>query len=137
MARQFKNTARSSRPQSVLALLGVVGLLVAVGITVLVTGAFAASTPPTPTINAASEPPNPTKQTSASFAFSDTQAGVTFQCSLDGARFTACASPQPYPGLAAGSHQFQVEAVANNKASGAASYSWTVDLTPPTVSSIS
>ena len=56
--------------------------------------------PPTPTIT--STPANPTNQTSASFSFTDTQAGVSFLCQLDGSAFSACTSPsdllQPYSG---------------------------------------
>jgi large repetitive protein len=91
--------------------------------------------PPTPTIT--SKPANPTNQTSASFSFSDTLAGVTYVCALDTSTFTSCSSPQSYPGpLAEGSHTFQVKAVSGGNQSDAASYTWAVDTTPPPTPSI-
>jgi hypothetical protein len=92
-------------------------------------------TPPAaPTITAF--PANPTNQTTAAFSFTG-EAGASFLCSLDGAAFAACTSSKSYTGIAAGSHTFRVEArdAAGNTGSPAA-YTWTVDLTAPTVSSI-
>ena len=63
-----------------------------------------------------SQPTNPSASTDASFAFSgsDATSGVaSFQCSLDGAAFVTCTSPQNYTGLASGSHTFQVRAIDN------------------------
>ena len=86
---------------------------------------------PNTTITA--QPANPTSQTSASFSFTSTEAGSSFQCSLDGAAFAACTSPQNYAGLAAGAHTFQVRATdpAGNTDASSASYTWTVDTTAP------
>jgi hypothetical protein len=84
-----------------------------------------------PTITA--QPSDPTNQTSAHFAYSDSQAGVTFQCQLDGAGFTACPSAGiTYSSLEQGSHSFKVRAVSGTKTSAAALVKWTVDTTPPT-----
>jgi hypothetical protein len=81
-----------------------------------------------------SMPRNPTNQTSASFRFHDTLTGVTFFCSLDGASFTACASPQSYPGqLAEGSHTLAVEAKDIAGHTATESYTWIIDTTPPTI----
>ncbi len=86
--------------------------------------------PPTPTID--SSPPDPSASTSASFGFSDSEAGVSFHCRLDGGGFSSCSSPQTYNGLAEGSHSFQVKARdALGNESAYASYSWTVDTGPP------
>jgi hypothetical protein len=90
--------------------------------------------PPTPTIT--SKPANPTNQTSATFTFSDTLAGVTYVCALDTTSFTACSSPTPYSGLTQGSHNFQVKAMSGSNQSAAASYTWTVDTTAPPTPSI-
>ena len=87
--------------------------------------------PPNTTITA--QPANPTNQTSASFSFTSTEAGSSFQCSLDGVAFGACTSPQGYTGLAAGAHTFQVRATdaAGNTDASPASYGWTVDTSAP------
>jgi hypothetical protein len=86
--------------------------------------------PPVPSL--VSTPPNPTNQTNASFSFTDTEAGVTFLCQLDGAAFIACSSPAAYSGLAQGSHTFAVKAqdAANNQ-STAISFTWSINTTPP------
>ena len=86
--------------------------------------------PPTPTID--SNPPDPSASTGASFSFSDSEAGVTFRCQLDGGGFSTCSSPQSYSGLGEGGHSFQVKArdAAGNE-SAPASYGWTVDSAAP------
>ena len=57
------------------------------------------------------EPANPTNSTSATFTYSDTQAGDTFKCSLDGASYSTCASAGiTYSGLSNATHTFGVEA---------------------------
>ena len=91
--------------------------------------------PPDPSIDSA--PSDPSNSQAASFGFSDTEAGVTFLCQLDGAGFSACASPQGYSGLTDGSHSFQVKArdAAGNE-SAAVGHSWTVDTTAPPSPSI-
>ena len=76
--------------------------------------------------------PNP----SFSFTGTDnvTPAGdLAFECKLDSGSFLACASPVNYTGLADGAHTFQVHAkdAFGNLDGTEASYSWTVDATPP------
>ena len=82
------------------------------------------------------KPKNPTNSTSATFSnFTSSLAGSTFECKLDNdpAGFTTCSSPKSYPGpLSAGSHTFQVRAVKNGVPDPSpASYTWTIDLSPP------
>ncbi|MBL8916117.1 MAG: OmpA family protein [Archangium sp.] len=89
-------------------------------------------TSPDTTITA--QPPLNTNSTSASFSFTATEAGSTFECSLDGAAFSACTSPQAYAGpLSNGSHTFQVRStdLTGNVDATPASYTWTVDTIPP------
>ena len=92
------------------------------------------NTPPDTTISSA--PTDPTNSTSATFAFSSTEAGSTFQCSLDGAAFSNCTSPDDHAGLAEGSHTFNVQATdaAGNTDQSAATHNWEIDITSPVVS---
>jgi hypothetical protein len=73
----------------------------------------------------------------ARFSFSSNEAGATFECSLDGAPYSACATPWTYSRLDAGAHEFAVRAIdqAGNVDASPATASWTVikDTTPPTV----
>lgn len=93
-------------------------------------GGATAAAPPAPTI--VSGPPPHTNATTASFSFTDTDPLVTFQCELDGGGFAPCASEVTYSALSEGPHTFQVKAVdALLNESGATSYTWTVDTTPP------
>jgi hypothetical protein len=70
---------------------------------------------------------------SASFSFTATEAGSTYTCSLDGAAFSSCGSPQNYTNLANGSHTFQVRAAdaAGNIDGTPAGRTWTVDILAP------
>lgn len=81
--------------------------------------------PPKPTLT--QTPPNPSASSDATFAFTDREAGVGFQCSLDNASFSACTSPKSYSGLKDGSHEFVVRAVdAAGNRSASTSYTWRV-----------
>jgi hypothetical protein len=81
-----------------------------------------------PDTSITSGPPDTTTSTSASFAFTSTEASSTFQCSLDGAQRVACTSPQAYTGLSTGSHTFNVWATdaAGNTDSTPATKTWSV-----------
>lgn len=47
----------------------------------------------------------------AKFTFSSTEAGSTFECKLDKAKYSACRSPKGYKKLDAGKHKFRVRAM--------------------------
>jgi hypothetical protein len=94
------------------------------------------TTPPHAAIT--SGPPAVSANPVATFEFSSSEP-ATFACSLDGAAFSACSSPQVYVGLADGPHSFEVrgtDGVGNTDALPA-SYSWQIaipvppDTTPP------
>ncbi len=94
------------------------------------------TSPPEVTID--DRPGDPTNETTADFEFSADEAG-TFKCSLDGATPGACDPPSSgtsgtagYAGLDEGPHTFSVTSTdAAGNTSDAATYMWTVDLTPP------
>jgi hypothetical protein len=83
-------------------------------------------------------PPTLSNSSSATFNFTATESGSSFQCRLDGAAFAVCTSPATYAGLADGSHTFEVKATdpARNADPTPASYTWTVDATAPVISSV-
>jgi hypothetical protein len=84
------------------------------------------ATPPVTTITG--KPAAPTTSTSATFKFTSEKKS-TFQCSLDGAAFTACKSGQKYSGLAPGAHNFRVQATdaAGNVELTPTSYDWQIN----------
>jgi hypothetical protein len=99
------------------------------------------TTPPDTQIIA--HPSDPTNHTSASFAFgvvsNDGHGSSTFTCQLDSGSATACNTGGAiYPTISAGDHTFTVYATdhAGNADASPASFSWTVDTTPPTTPSI-
>lgn len=82
-----------------------------------------------------SGPPGVTRSRTASFGLSANEPDAGFECSLDGAAFGACSSPQRYAGLGDGTHSFQVRAVdaLGNVGPASAPTGWTVDATAPEV----
>ncbi len=74
-----------------------------------------------------------TNSLSASFGYSSSKPGSTFQCQLDGGAYTACSGTMSYKGLVAGAHIFAVKATdaGNNAEANPASFTWTIDTTPP------
>jgi len=113
-------------------------LLGALGLVTWAASALAGSTLPAPTISA--KPASTTNSTSASFTYTDSTSGVTFQCELDSGAWSACGTTRPssisYTGLSAVSHNFCVRAVSGSKTSSSTCYTWTIDLTAPRVNSI-
>jgi hypothetical protein len=90
--------------------------------------AWTITTPGRPTITA--KPPATTTDRTAAFGFMSSHQGVTFQCRLDGASFSACVSPKGYSNLSLGSHTFRVRARNARGTGPAAVYSWTITGTP-------
>jgi hypothetical protein len=86
--------------------------------------------PPGPRIDA--HPAAVTAETRATFAFSSDERGVRFSCRFDDAPWAACESPYAKADVAEGAHRFAVTArdAAGNE-STAATFAWTVDVTPP------
>jgi hypothetical protein len=72
-------------------------------------------------------PTDPTTARTATFAFTGDATATSFECSLDGATFAACTSPQSYSGLGNGGHVFQVRARdAAGQAGAADRAGWTI-----------
>jgi HYR domain len=92
--------------------------------------AGAASTLTKPEI--VSAPKSSTNATDATFAFTSPDAGVSFTCTLDGLT-ESCTNPWAYSSLAEGSHSFSVQAEDGVSTSEPAPWTWTVDLTPPSL----
>jgi hypothetical protein len=88
------------------------------------------TTPPDTTIS--SGPTGSTPLTAASFSFTATEAGSTFECKLDSGSWSGCISPKSLSGLTVGSHAFSVRAKdsAGNVDPTPASRSWTVEAEP-------
>ena len=86
-----------------------------------------------------SGPSSPTRSTSATFTFSSNLSGVTYECSLDGVTFSACPNPHTQGNLTDGTYTLHVRAVRTStgiKDSTPATYTWTVDTTPPAAPAI-
>jgi hypothetical protein len=87
-----------------------------------------------PNTTITSSPPVLTNNPSATFSFTSTEAGSTFQCSVDSGVFASCTSPWTSDPLVDGKHAFQVRATdpaGNTDKSPAKAKTWTVDTTPP------
>ncbi|QIP11531.1 hypothetical protein G8759_02235 [Spirosoma aureum] len=100
------------------------------------TNSFRIDTTP-PETSFSTTPPLITNSTSAVFRFSNSEGGSTFQFSLDGSEYEQISfSNQPYSRLLEGEHTFRVRAVdvAGNVDPTPATYTWTIDTTPPSVS---
>ncbi len=136
--REAEQAAKSTRTavaqtRRALLLLSLTALLLA-GISFAAAGAFGPPAPPSPPApSITSHPADPTNQTSAHFAYADSQSGVSYQCQLDGGALGSCSNAGlTYSGpLAQGNHTFKVKALSGSKSSSTSSYTWTVDTTAP------
>jgi galactose oxidase-like protein len=85
---------------------------------------------------------DPDNDSTPSFTFSANDGAgsgiASYMCKMDGDSYAACTSPFTSVALSDGSHTFYVYAIDNaaNADASPASYSWTVDTTPPSVASI-
>jgi hypothetical protein len=87
---------------------------------------------PAPNTTIDTHPANPSGSADASFEFTSTPAGATFECKLDSGAFAVCTSPKAYSGLSDDSHTFQVRAVNSGVSDPTpATYTWTIDTTAP------
>jgi hypothetical protein len=86
-----------------------------------------------PQTNLVSGPPATTSTGDATLTFSADDPDAGFQCSLDGAVFATCSSPQSYSGLGNGDHTFRVRATdqVGNTDLSPATAAWRVE-PPPT-----
>ncbi len=90
-----------------------------------------------PSLSILAQPASLTNSTSANFSFlaTDLGSGINhYECRIDGGSFSACSSIKSYTGLSAGAHIFYLKAfdgIGNESAT--ATYTYTIDLTPPAV----
>jgi hypothetical protein len=91
------------------------------------------STAATPETTINSGPTGAVNSASANFTFSSSKPNSTFECALDGAGYSPCASPQTYAGLSDGPHAFEVRATdaSGNTDPTSAKRSWTIDTLAP------
>jgi hypothetical protein len=81
-------------------------------------------------------PADATTSRDAAFSFTGAPGAAIFQCTLDGAAFAPCSSPQRYSGLANGQHRFAVRALtAAGEAGTATRFVWTVTNSVPIANS--
>lgn len=85
-----------------------------------------------PVVTFTSYPASSTTSTEATFAFTSDPTGADFSCTIDGVNFGRCTSPVTLTGLSSASHTFSVVPALNGSTGQPASYTWSVDNTPPT-----
>src|SRR3954469_7805069 len=89
-----------------------------------------------PDTSIAAHPAALSSSAAPSFSFTATEPGSSFECKLDAGAFAACSTPKSYSSVADGAHTFQVRAIdpSGNVDPSSASYTWTIDATPPDTS---
>ncbi len=84
-----------------------------------------------PVVTIDSAPSGSTSATTAGFRFHADDPNASFECTLDGGSWTACASPRSYSSLALGDHSFRVRATdAAENVSAPVSAGWAVLAAP-------
>lgn len=84
-----------------------------------------------PTVSIVTAPAQYTASHDATFSFTSGKP-VTYQCSVDGAAWTACPSPVTFYGLQDGPHTLLLRGTDQaGNVSPSAQYSWTIETTPP------
>lgn len=124
--RRLKRTSGSARRVLALTLLAVLPVTAWAGYA-LAKGSQPTK-PPKPVFT--HTPPDPSGTATSSFAWTDAQPGVTYQCSEENGSFRACTTPRTYvvQTTNGGLHQFAVRALdATGNVSDAASYGWKVE----------
>ena len=87
-----------------------------------------------PTVGIDNTPNSPTANTDAQSTYHSSEQGSTFVCQIDAAVASACGSSYSQT-VTNGDHTFSVWATdpAGNQSTAPATFSWTVDTTPPVV----
>jgi len=86
-----------------------------------------------PTVAITAHPTSVSNVSSPSFSFSTTGATAGTTCQLDSGAVTACTSPAGYSGVGDGAHTFTVVASDTAGNTATATFSWSIDTTPPVV----
>jgi hypothetical protein len=106
---------------------------VLLGVVLLAVTPLASAVPPDVSIT--SHPADPTSSTDAQFSFSSSDPEATFECRIDGDPYAPCTAPAGFT-VTAGPHTFEVRATNASSETSVASFTWTVDLTPPSTPDI-
>lgn len=90
------------------------------------------TTPPAGTPVITDGPETGTLSTTAGFNFTYGVGGASAQCSLDGAHWVPCTSPQQFPDLGVGTHTMRMRTVdaAGNVGAGIATWTWQIAVAP-------
>jgi Ca2+-binding RTX toxin-like protein len=105
-------------------------------ITIVASDAAGNTTTKTPQVTRDTNPPNTyldsfaVNDPTATAAFHGSEAGLTYQCRIDGGTWVTCTSPYTTPALASGTHTFEVRAIdgVNNADASPVSKSFTVNV---------
>jgi peptidoglycan/xylan/chitin deacetylase (PgdA/CDA1 family) len=107
-------------------------LIVALALTMTAAPPTADTTPPETVIDSGPSTIETSHNSSARFAFSSSEPNSTFECKLDDAAYSGCASSKAYTGLDDGTHTFYVRTIdaAGNVEPVPEDWTWAIDTTP-------